>query len=787
MNWQAENIKRVICGARDADRPIPVASRDALPIMSCNGFILLYPMFADIKKSPANDPASVMYGNRLFSHIGDASNLRSVLYLLCCLFLFSVSVAAHNREIHFPVINWEAENIKRVILVDCDVKSTNTWMWGATDARVEIRDGRKCLIGPYFLFDVDDAFAYDIDEDVTIDITVDRRITDGFIFSYDHAVEIPVIKKCKVPPEGNNPWYTETITLKRARFASRLLSHTDFAIGSLGSERYRSGGFYPDLAIPVSERYSSKDLNPDIAISDIRITRNAPKAPLANDAKFELTILNRDGKPTPARVGLYDASGRMPVPSSDAVPIMDHGYLKREHFFIPGMGRWPGKGRYVFYTDGQYSADLPAGDYQLVISKGFEYFQIDREASLTAGETTQTQIELKRWTDMPAKGWYSCDGHLHFTRTRENNEVLSNVAQAEDIHVSHFLQMTNLNTYYFTQYAFGRAGDYIVGNHVLVSGQEGPRTSELGHTVSLNGLSFHHDKDHYHQYLKAADAIRGEGGLFGFVHVARQSPHADLGLALTVPFGVVEFVEIMQLGFMDMELYYDILNLGYRVTPMAGTDSPYLNLFGADRFYVKLNRAFSPEAWFDAFQQGRSFVTSGPMLELDVSDHGLGSKMRINAGEMLSVKASASVNPTIDKLDRLELVVHGDVVACTASSDGAEQLALDHTLTPDEGRWLAVRAYGKGGSQAHSGAVYVLVDDVNFYGSRDKLADLVNKYKKKLDTIYEIVPIRSFYTERCDFTQEELTERWRKNLEDLKPQIEEARRRYDQLLKQWSR
>jgi len=49
----------------------------------------------------------------------------------------------------------------------------------------EIIEGRKCVSGSLFLFDVADGFAFDIDETVEIEILFDRRQSNGFWVSYD--------------------------------------------------------------------------------------------------------------------------------------------------------------------------------------------------------------------------------------------------------------------------------------------------------------------------------------------------------------------------------------------------------------------------------------------------------------------------------------------------------------------------------------------------------------------------------------------------------------------------
>src|SRR6185312_1212150 len=75
-----------------------------------------------------------------------------------------------------------------------------------------------------------------------------------------------------------------------------------------------------------------------------------------------IEVLDEHGQPTPARMGLYDSSGRLQLPSEEAL-------ILRSIFTGPGVARvirlpeahdgggelpWPVKNRDVFYTDGHY-------------------------------------------------------------------------------------------------------------------------------------------------------------------------------------------------------------------------------------------------------------------------------------------------------------------------------------------------------------------------------------------------------------------------------------------------
>jgi hypothetical protein len=66
-------------------------------------------------------------------------------------------------------------------------------------------------------------------------------------------------------------------------------------------------------------------------------------------------------------------------------------------------------------------------------------------------------------------------------------------------------------------------------------------------------------------------------------------------------------------------------------------------------------------------------------------------RCRSSPASPLQLHAEADVNPDLDELERLELVVHGKVVAATT---GPGRVEVEHRLIPAAGCWIAARAVG---------------------------------------------------------------------------------------------
>ena len=232
---------------------------------------------------------------------------------------------------------------------------------------------------------------------------------------------------------------------------------------------------------------------------------------LYEPGELSVSILDEaSGTLTPARVRLTDANGdRTPFPQ-DAISLMYGRNDRAESYdYLPNGD---------FYADGAFEVQLQPGTYHLSLSKGYEYLEQEHELVVEAGEELSRTFRLERWIDMPARGWFPADDHIHIRRSpREDPLILAWVA-AEDIHVGALLQMGDFWATYFAQYAWGRDGVYQLEDYLLTSGQEDPRTHELGHTISLAADDFVRFSGEYYYYDRIFDRVRELGGVTGYAH-----------------------------------------------------------------------------------------------------------------------------------------------------------------------------------------------------------------------------------------------------------------------------
>ena len=146
--------------------------------------------------------------------------------------------------------------------------------------------------------------------------------------------------------------------------------------------------------------------------------------------------------------------------------------------------------------------------------------------------------------------------------------------------------------------------------------------------------------------------------------------------------------------------------------------------------------------------------------------------------------SEASLNLDLDRLDRLELVVHGEVVA-TESAGGRDRVSLRTTVTADRSLWLAVRAFGERQEErnmtvAHSAPIYVIVEGRPFYRD-ERVPELVELQRTRLQELLTEAVDPNRDLEPWE-TRSLLSEMWPGQRRLLAPRIEEADARYRALL-----
>ena len=541
----------------------------------------------------------------------------------------------------------------------------------------------------------------------------------------------------------------QTTRFSTAKYDMVALRHDDF--GGLSTEE-------TDLEFTVPERgttwglVSLKNVPPGGSTLIVRFRKGNDQS---HDLPIHITspelsrirvnvVSDDSGEPTPSMVQLlWKKNGRDRKPGN----AIDMGlqFDNRGRGTSRRPGALPGDlgSRFWWCVPGPFEMTIPPGEWEIMIRRGVEHVPVKEIVTLAEGEELEKTFRPRRWVDMRNYGWYSGDGHIHaqILTDQEASNIMTWI-QAEDIHVANVVKMGDIFRTYFQQRGFGPDFRVTDKDFVLVPSQEGPRTHEqLGHTLAMNTTSHIRDVNRYFLYDWTLDQIHSQGGLAGYAHVLHKSFNVHRDMSINVPKGKIDFVELMQFGEMGTDLYYDFLNTGFKLTASAGSDVPWGGTVGEVRLYAYLGETpFSADNWFEAIRQGRTFVTNGPMIEFQIEEVRPGDELRFAEHEQarkLRVQARAWGDPERMVPANLQIVRHGEVIR-EALGSGQRELSLEFEVEVGDGFWMAARAEGSDGSEAHTTPIYVVREPLRFW-SFEKAGKLIETRMSSLDEVETMV------------------------------------------------
>ena len=400
-----------------------------------------------------------------------------------------------------------------------------------------------------------------------------------------------------------------------------------------------------------------------------------------------------------------------------------------------------------FYSDGTFEVAVPPGETSLTMGRGFEHPLVTEILDLAPGERREVELRSTRFLDMRERGWVSGDTHIHWSKNSwdeaEDIRLLQLVQRAEDLRVANNLTLkhhTGSQNFiapaaypmgpipglcgdgFHAQQAEEYRNEEFYGHVILLNIQ---RLIEPLSTGSMGGGPFFYDwPPNSHAIREAHD----HGGIAIEAH--------GLGRNNDVPINVAQGLSD-SLDQLPPDDYYRFLDCGFRIPLSNGSDHP-ARVAGCCRVYVKTPQPFTYEGWIDGIRENRTFTTSGPLLFLSAGGGDIGDVLDLPAGTTVPVKAQAvSRRP----LGRLEIVVNGEVVAATDTTETSAGLSF--TLRAEEGSWVIARASRSasfnaldGPDIAHTSAIYIDIEGESRF-SPDAAKEWIRRMEHHAADIFE--------------------------------------------------
>jgi len=366
----------------------------------------------------------------------------------------------------------------------------------------------------------------------------------------------------------------------------------------------------------------------------------------------------------------------------------------------------------MYQVSGDFTIQLPPGRWRVAVEHGMEYVPVSEEFLVKPPGPVAKTFELKRWIDLTREGWWSGDVHVHHpSQKKEHRDFLLEYAKAEDLHVVNLLEVGHHDTdTTFKVEGFGHEHRINRDGYCLVSGQEEPRGT-FGHIIGLNINSLVRDASKYHLYDLAFERIHQQpGALVGYAHFSWNGCNLPRGFPTFVTTGELDFIELLQFSHLNAVDYYKYLNLGFKLTAAAGSDTPWGSTIGEVRTYVHTGPQLDLDEWFAGLKKGHTFVSNGPALSFTVDGLLPGSELTKAAGETVVVKAKVRSHPAIGIPHSLILVSNEGVIGEVENPGKDAELTIELKQTVERSRWIAASTACANGAVAHSTPVYVIVD-----------------------------------------------------------------------------
>ena len=450
----------------------------------------------------------------------------------------------------------------------------------------------------------------------------------------------------------------------------------------------------------------------------------------ADAGRVRITVLDAaTGEPTFCRINVVGSDGQYYQPPRN--------YLSEYAL----TGDWPEKGawgnrkekapwRYLgrfFYAWGQTAVTVPPGPVRIEVWKGYEYRPQQVEVEVAAGQVAKVEVRLERTAGMAVRGWHSGDPHLHIPRaSARDDEVVLDLLEAEDIRYGSILGYNEPAGPYSgfmeklaapQQRGLGTKSHRERGGYHIQSGQE-YRNTTYGHILLFgrDELVFPGqdlNADNWPVYGLVARDTMDRGGQAAYAHGGyRQEVYADVAL------GALNAIELLQFGIyreVGLTDWYHMLNSGYRIPCIGASDWPACRWLGDCRTYVAHPGEPTFGEWLQGMSAGRSFMTTGPLLLLEVNGSAPGTILERTANDSAPLKIKVEWACEVTPVQHVDLIVGGKVqesIAVTAPPAGQVWQTLERDLPVTGATWIAVRAWsttpgGQPDAEAHTNPVYV--------------------------------------------------------------------------------
>ncbi len=443
-----------------------------------------------------------------------------------------------------------------------------------------------------------------------------------------------------------------------------------------------------------------------------------------------------------------------------------------------------------YSLDAAATVAVPQMKLRIEAIRGLDTELAATEIDLTGKAEASVKLSLKNFYDAHFRGLRGGNTHLHLMKLTHEEALryLTVVPQSDAIdlvYLSYLRRIPDERTY--------------ISNQIVADSFAGGSLKRL----SQHGILFDNGEEHRHNFgrgdqgyghvmllnlqrliqpVSLGPGIMGEGTDDTPIQNGIRAAHEDKATVIwchnTFGFedipnwmaGLIHAQNIYDGGTHGTyeDTFYRYLNLGLKVPFSTGTD---WFMYDFSRVYVPMYDELTSVSWLKQLRDGRSFITNGPLLELEAERGGLGDTLTLPAPNRVTF-----VGKAMGRVDfgQIEMIYNGKVVdQAVAKKEGGYYHADKHfRVEVKESGWVALRIKPEANVNelgrplfAHTSPIYLEVGGKTPF-RKETAEELVAEMKQSMETIKTLGKFTS------DATRAQLLAVYETEIKNLEQRIE---------------
>lgn len=410
-----------------------------------------------------------------------------------------------------------------------------------------------------------------------------------------------------------------------------------------------------------------------------------------NNAKVSFEIFE-NGKVTSCNVQIRDVTGMYWYPDSCLVWKDFTGHTFES-----------------FPTGGRFTLDLPFGKYYYETFRGPAYRSI-KDSFIINGQEQLQRWYLKKIIDLNKLHWWAGDTHIH----RKLSDIPL-LMSASDLNIGEVF--TSWNNEYNIDMVQLKKSIQIAGASRFFDNTASEDERGGGALLFFNLTEPFDFRNQEMEYPPLANSIENVTNKNKSAWVDLEKPFwKDVPILLATQkinsIGIANN-HMLKTGIFDTEgwgkkrdilkypspfgnayytqdLYYHVLNCGFRIPPSAGSASGILwNPVGYNRLYAYVEGKLTYNQYWSAVEKGKCFVTNGPLIICEANECLPGTIFQVSPDKNLHIKVTADIYSN-DSIASIEIIKNGKIYASYKAGQ-MNKNRIDLSVDFDRSGWFLIR------------------------------------------------------------------------------------------------